>query len=471
MQVFLSWEADDFEYEIRSAIMAKDPDVLRQMGQAADHANLIWSSWLLARGGSVILLSAGYGLGAVEASHLQELPDIREQYGRDLQGRVSVGVGTTILEAYQALQTAQKTGGDKIIIFEEGLTDISPEDSEAQELSGTESWDDLSSVQKSEYRRQYRQDLETLQKLEYPLAAIRDGRQYQLLSPLSAVSSFDKTCALILAKNEVGENAVLDARELFIDGQPLIRPVPARHGVLVKADQPKHHIPSRPTPPAKPTTSGEHEEVQGAEKAAEVQQDAVPEQTHAGKDFLSQFKDLANGQQDQDNQEFHEDAGDPRDEVRQEVVKILKDVQGRSEQLNELREKNPEVYESVSNLVRVLITMGRELMRDQPGQGTKVEPTEKGELEPHESPPPEDSKVLDKDIEKAALPMPKASTRHELQLPVGTQKDSSPGGSHDAGKLKIRDSQSGQEKWRSVRAGLVLDPQGQPTSSRNPSGS
>lgn len=71
--------------------------------------------------------------------------------------------------------------------------------------------------------------------------------------------------------------------------------------------------------------------------------------------------------------------------------------------------------------------------------------------------------------EKAAL---EAGTtgRHNVVLPVGSQIDAAPAGTRDVGQLKVQDQETGKTKWRSVRSGLVMDPQGQPVSSRNPGG-
>lgn len=58
--------------------------------------------------------------------------------------------------------------------------------------------------------------------------------------------------------------------------------------------------------------------------------------------------------------------------------------------------------------------------------------------------------------------------RHQVILPVGSQKDAAPNATRDVGKLKVADPATGQTKWRSVRAGLVMAPDGTPTSSRHP---
>jgi len=70
---------------------------------------------------------------------------------------------------------------------------------------------------------------------------------------------------------------------------------------------------------------------------------------------------------------------------------------------------------------------------------------------------------------KAALEAGKTG-RHNVVLPPGSQKDAAANGSRDSGQIKILDPATGRTKWRSVRAGLVMAPDGTPVSSRNPSG-
>lgn len=72
-------------------------------------------------------------------------------------------------------------------------------------------------------------------------------------------------------------------------------------------------------------------------------------------------------------------------------------------------------------------------------------------------------------MDKAALEAGKTG-RHQVVLPVGSQVDAGPSAAHEAGEIKLRDPDTGKTKWREVRAGIVMAPDGTPTSSRNPSG-
>ena len=110
---------------------------------------------------------------------------------------------------------------------------------------------------------------------------------------------------------------------------------------------------------------------------------------------------------------------------------------------------------------------------DQLAAGTKVEMEEHGldaarAKEVAKDHLTEDPKYYS--IEKAALTAGKTG-RHNVILPVGSQVDSGPSADHEAGEIKIADPATGKSKWREVRAGIVMAPDGSPTSSRNPSGS
>jgi hypothetical protein len=72
-------------------------------------------------------------------------------------------------------------------------------------------------------------------------------------------------------------------------------------------------------------------------------------------------------------------------------------------------------------------------------------------------------------VNKAALE-PGKTGRHQVVLPVGSQIDPSPSAGRNVSRIKILNRDNGKTKWRQVRAGMVMDPAGNPTSSRNPSG-
>lgn len=74
-------------------------------------------------------------------------------------------------------------------------------------------------------------------------------------------------------------------------------------------------------------------------------------------------------------------------------------------------------------------------------------------------------------MEKAKLPLPENAPKHtHREWPVGTVKDSSPGGTREVGKVKVQHPENGKTSWVEVRAGQVLSNDGHAISSRNPGG-
>lgn len=75
------------------------------------------------------------------------------------------------------------------------------------------------------------------------------------------------------------------------------------------------------------------------------------------------------------------------------------------------------------------------------------------------------------ELEKGKLPLPENAPKHtHREWPVGTVKDSSPGGTREVGKVKVQHPETGKTGWVQVRAGQVLSNDGHAISSRNPGG-
>lgn len=203
---------------------------------------------------------------------------------------------------------------------------------------------------------------------------------------------------------------------------------------------------SHPAAPAAPTEGSEHSEAEVARSVNDGRPTA--ELTHAAgdaADLEQQFHQLAGSASP-------EQASKPTglsDDIRTKIVKILGTLKGKGDQLAQLKQADPELYASVKGLLEGMIDMAR----SQEGQGGQ------------EGQAPQEAE----EMEKAALSAGKTG-RHNVVLPVGSQIDSGPSSNHEGGELKVRDPETGKTKWRQVRAGLVMAPDGTPTSSRNPGG-
>ena len=109
---------------------------------------------------------------------------------------------------------------------------------------------------------------------------------------------------------------------------------------------------------------------------------------------------------------------------------------------------------------------GQQFLDQQQAEADAPEPEPQA---PAPKPRPAHLQVVKEEVEKAALEAGKTG-RHQVVLPVGSQIDPGPSAAHEGGEIKVRDPETGKTKWRQVRSGLVMAPDGTPTSSRNPGG-
>lgn len=231
--------------------------------------------------------------------------------------------------------------------------------------------------------------------------------------------------------------------------------------------------PSRAGPAGPDAEASEHSENESLNSMIE----------DAGQDLHAQLGGMADQQgsaddQEADQEQSQQESNDEQDKLKKQLVGILKVWQDRAKELEALADQDPDLYQSLVGMMKALITMSKSYFGD-PGdaQGGDIQKSE-GECKHffvNRSPAALGGKrcikckATKEDLDKAALEAGKTG-RHNVILPVGSQKDGSASGTQEAGKLKTQDPESGKTKWRSVRAGLVMDPQGQPVSSRNPGG-
>lgn len=194
--------------------------------------------------------------------------------------------------------------------------------------------------------------------------------------------------------------------------------------------------------PAKP------EMQQGDSNEVNATNQAIDQAPKGPVDYEQMFHQAAQAQQQQDAAQGQQDP-QAQQKLRETVVNILQQVKAHGPQLEEMRQTNPELYQSVTGLVQAMIAMAREVFT--PGASPAEQP------EPKKAEP----------VEKAALD-PGKTGRHLVNLPVGSQVDAAPESAHKAGQIKVQDPNTGKTAWRQVRANMVMNPEdGTPTSSRN----
>jgi hypothetical protein len=200
----------------------------------------------------------------------------------------------------------------------------------------------------------------------------------------------------------------------------------------------------------------------------------------AGQDIHAQLGAAADGQAAQDDQEADQEqsekeSADGKDKLKKQIVSILKVWQDRAKELEGLADQDPDLYKSLVGMMKALIAMSKEYFGDpadgqDDAQGGDIQKSEDCKHFFAKGNKCLKCKQTKDDLDKAALEAGKTG-RHDLELPVGSQKDASAGGVRaNSGKIKVQHPENGKTSWVSVRAGQVLSQDGHAISSRNPGG-
>jgi hypothetical protein len=415
MKLFVSFDGDHIGRMIGRASLADNPEEVSRIGQAIDRGNRVWTSWAESHGGRVVNVGGDEGRLEIEADYLSELPGIREQYEGAVGSTCSVGVGTKLSEADKSLMAAKLQGGDRIQLYTEEVDEILAEAKEKTEA---------------------------------------EKLQDEYLNPDSG-----------LKKAAPGMNAGANAG-------------------FAGASR------SQAAAPAAPTEASEHSENEVLQsQIANNPAPAAPQQAAAA-DYEQLFHQLAAAQKEEAPQK----PTGVVDGVREQVVKVLQQVRGHAQELEQMKQTNPEMYQSVVGVVQAMIAMARGTLGEEGGQPPQEEEVQKAEGKVgrckwklgerrcqrqvtgdycHDHVDHWANKIKSKatpeELDKAALEAGKTG-RHVVKLPVGSQVDPGPSAAHEGGEIKVQDPATGKTKWRQVRAGIVMAPDGTPTSSRNPTG-
>lgn len=415
MKVYIVFDGDHIGRLVGRATLDDKPEEVRVLSQRIDQGNLIFKMWCESHGGSVINIGGDEGRLEVEATRLNELPGIRDQYEQAVGATCSVGVGMQLSLAQKALVAAKAKGGDQIVFYSHEVDQVI---AELQEKPETEKIAD-------EYLNKAAQGTGGMAP-QHKLVGARAGDSSEVDTLMDMLNSQDDD-------------------------------------VQQEPDQPHAAV-----------------------------------ETPSMEDYENQFHKLAGA-----NMQTQPPPATVSDAVKGKIVQVIEFMQSHPEQLQMLQVRNPELYMSINTLVSAMIEMARTQSAPAPqqqGLGKKdLMPGGKGDDKPDSDFDPEalsrgvatemEEHGLDearaKEVAKDHLTedpdyysLDKASLeagltgRHNVILPVGSTKEpgaQSTGRSADIGKRKVQTA-DGKEHWVSVRAGIVMSPGGQATSSRNPSG-
>lgn len=117
MRLHIAWKAPDIEKQVQSLVIRDDVPALTALTSALTNAASLWKSWCIMGMGQTIAIDPDGGRAAMPVDAIADLEDIRAKYATAVEGRVAVGVGTTLREADRALKAALLRGGDRVVLY------------------------------------------------------------------------------------------------------------------------------------------------------------------------------------------------------------------------------------------------------------------------------------------------------------------------------------------------------------------
>lgn len=460
LKVIVAFAADHLDREANKATVEDRVDDLSKLNQRVHSGDELFKLWAEAKGGRAIAMGKGDGIVEVGADHLEELSQLKEQYNQEVGSTCSIGVGVKLSEAEKALTYAQRTGGNSIDLFTE--------------------------------------------ELEQELATLHEPEGEEKLFN----AFFDKAEAPVDKRaNSLNSSTVKNAG-----------------GGMTGPSEPLQTGPDTPTEPE--PAPDEMSENLAMQQAVAGAGDALGQ--------FSQLAEQSEQKEGEEKQAKADEAqeGEDQENLRGAVVEVLKQFKEQAPLWEQLKDAQPDAYKTLTGVIQAMIALARKAFMEDGEEGQEEpqqdQPVQKAELPlapamhntvegflgamkamPKEGPArgkfitshmhhgpflqalqahPQGKQVYSmlsgfmnskanagvgvgaKVVVKAALE-PGKTGRHQVVLPVGTQLDGSASADKEkVGRVKILDRTSGKTKWRQTRAGIVSDPQGNPTSSRNPTG-
>jgi hypothetical protein len=140
MFLFIAWKSSANQ-EIERATRSGEPEIARRASSNIDSALMLLQSWVLRSGGEMVVSQLLNGAAKVDASRLDELPDILRRVQETTKARILAGCGFEPQEAKIALDVAELRGGDgTIILYNEDIA------REAHDAKDAEKKDELGPI-------------------------------------------------------------------------------------------------------------------------------------------------------------------------------------------------------------------------------------------------------------------------------------------------------------------------------------
>lgn len=516
MRVFVCFDGDTIGQMVGRARAADDVEEVRRVNQRIDLGNDIWRAWATNSGGSVIEIGGDEGAVEVPADKLDELPSIREQYQGKVEATVSVGVGMKLSEASKALLAAKLKGKDQIVFYTEDCEKVVAEAQQQTEAQKQEQEYGLNkaapAMNAGAFAGASQPGTPTIDK---PVATQGDHSAGEAIHEVTEASDAPGPAETTHAgrdfENQLHDEAWKGEEEdMARDAQSSqnldqVKAAVAQALMALKQQAPVLEQMKQQAPQAYAAMT------QLAQAVIAMAREVAPQQIQKADSLSSGREPMAKALKA------------PRPETREQLVHYsvepgLKQVDvshmGSGAPAAEYRQGRPEVgrayYYRAGTKPEHIVTQGakavysaqldpakhklydvgadpeglRQPSHDKFLAGEGLESPEDTLLDAvkgkgyygyfnssssmpgvvalfHSHPVKQMAKdEMDPALEKAKLPMPGASARHHVVLPVGSQVDN---------KVKVQ-HQDGGVSWKQMSAGAIrsMDPAGHPTSSRSP---
>ncbi len=410
MNLFVSCDGDSIGARVGKASLADEVEECRRLSKVINDGNELFTKWALGVGGDVVSAGGDEIVVMVEASHIIDVPALREQYFDLVGATITVGIGLKLSEAQKSLFVGKLEGKDRIQTYDAQVE---------------------ASFQRA---REYylAEDSAEVEKL---------GQEY-LNAPTPEMKKSD----------DPHEQQLLDDAE-------------APHEAPGKKENPKDyekefHAAAERSGKSQSDAHKQQEldelkqKVGGVLQTLRGQQDVLAKLASAKPDLANALNEMVQSMIEMGQQLF----------AKPEEEQVAKAEHDGCEECGKYTMERSQKYAHLKGMFDLKAPDGTVVNSSRRTQYLKRQAHKHhtGTLKA-ETDPDEQDNQLDLDVEKA-----EAGRSHVIE-PVGTVKQPGAGGTHDAGKLKVEHA-SGHEGWQGVRAGLVGSPTGRPTSARNPKG-
>lgn len=394
---FIAINGDNVGEGIGNAIATDNHEELSKITNGLKEAHGAIEEWAQTKGGQIVTSSGDEAIVKVPADSFDEseLDQIKAQYSETAGHTVTIGIGDSMSEASKALIYGKMNDKDQIVEYDSTIDDyianyddgMDTEDEDETDEVDVEDKDDDGDIDEVDLKDNTKDDSKALidgnnQDVEddiedMPKEGLEDGSEV----PEMEETSVDGEAPNEETDEELPGEDLMDESEIAeedddvptedrlkeftddIDGEeePSSDAVPEHEKSLSPEDKAIHDSTE---------TMSDEEEIAQEQAAAQVQGDGQPipgqEQNVSDIDGEENPEDNQSALQDMihANMEGEEESSQSKDELKQKVASILLSFKENKMALEQMKQSNPRMYESLIGMLESMIDMAKELNMD-----------------------------------------------------------------------------------------------------------